>query len=119
MININRLEEAVMRKLLTQSIERYSCLIKQIDHLIVEDRKVNNAGFNTSFLLSENSEICNEIGSLRIGNVVATIPSLDRGAGFLLLIRNGAIKSLEGYPFAESWPEEIHEFQLAYSDVFT
>lgn len=119
MSNINKLEEAVIRKLLIFSVERYGCLIKQIDQLIVENRKVNDAGFSTYFLLSDTSKICSEIGSLRIGNVVASIPSLNRGAGFLLFIKNGAIKSLEGYPFAEDWPTEIHEFELNYSDVFT
>jgi len=39
---------------------------------------------------------------------------LQYGAGFLIFVRDGTLKMLEGYSYSEPWPELIREFELSY-----
>ena len=53
---------------------------------------------------------------LKLGDVIAKIPGLEHGAGFLLYVDNGSITALEGYTFEEPWPVVIDKFTLTYTD---
>ena len=44
---------------------------------------------------------------LKMGDVLADIPGLMHGAGFLLYVQNGLLDALEGYSFEEPWPSQI------------
>ena len=46
------------------------------------------------------------------GDLGATLPTLEYGAGFVLFIKDGLITMLEAYCYGEEWPEVIEEYSL-------
>lgn len=48
------------------------------------------------------------------GDVHAEIHSVEHGAGFLLWVEDGLLDSLEGYTYADPWPQEVSAFKLNY-----
>ncbi len=52
--------------------------------------------------------------SVKFGDVIAEIPGLSGGAGFLLYIENGILDVLEGYSYDEPWPTSTEGFTLRF-----
>ena len=42
----------------------------------------------------------------------ATIPAIEHGAGFVLFVREGRLRSLEGFTSDEPWPDDIAGYTL-------
>jgi hypothetical protein len=51
------------------------------------------------------------------GDVGATIEGVNHGAGFLIFVRDGYLKFLEGYTYDEPWPDKTDVSELKYFDV--
>ena len=51
---------------------------------------------------------------MKFGDVIAEIPGLSGGAGFLLYIENGILDVLEGYSYDEPWPTSTEGFTLRF-----
>jgi hypothetical protein len=52
----------------------------------------------------------------KFGDVVAALPGLTNGAGFLLYLKDGLLDMLEGYSFDEAWPVSTDVFELKYNN---
>jgi hypothetical protein len=59
------------------------------------------------------------VGSITLGDAIATIPGLERGAGFVLFIADGRFSLLEAATYDESWPDEVKTFSIATAESLT
>jgi len=57
-----------------------------------------------------------EVPDFTIDDVNGEIQGLAHGAGFVLFIRGGRLKMLEGFSYDEPWPDQVGGFSLSYSD---
>ena len=112
MTAVTALEKEVICKLLSGTDTSFEVLRRQFESAVILDRRMTGVGFFTTFSLPENVETLDD-QTLRLGNVVADIPGLQSGAGFLLFVEHGKLCQLEGYTFGdEVWPDEISVFKL-------
>jgi hypothetical protein len=115
MSNLTTLEKAVLETFLDGEDQILSTLRSQLGKLNVEKREFTGAGFYTKFRLSPETRRAPGNRSLNLSDVLANIAGMKMGAGFVLLVRDGAIHTLEGYSYGdESWPEEITTFEVGY-----
>jgi hypothetical protein len=118
MTQFTKLEKAVMEKLLGGNHPVLEALRSQMRSASIKERKQTGTGFYLQFKLPRNAiRTSIKENSFHFGDVVATIPGLNNGAGFVLLITNGLLDSLEGYAFEEEWPSMIDTFELHFTDT--
>jgi hypothetical protein len=110
------LEQAVLEKLLSGETQEYRILHNQLGALRVTQRKMTGVGFFTRFSIPDFVPKLGGTG-FEIGDVSADINGLERGAGFVLFVRNGQIDTLEGYTYDEPWPQNIDRFRLYYDST--
>jgi hypothetical protein len=113
MKNLTTLEQKVMQALLDGDDDVLSILREQLKATVVFKREMTGMGFYTTFEVSANVPHVGD-RSFKFGDVVANIPGLNHGAGFLLYIKSGELHMLEGYSYDEPWPQETSEFKLNY-----
>lgn len=93
-------------------------LAHQWKNSTIASRELSGAGFSLHFNVPETVPKIEgkqdiEIEQDKDGfNIVAHIPGVEHDAGFILFIRNGRIAWLEGFTYADPWPENISEFKL-------
>jgi hypothetical protein len=117
MIQLNSLESAVLNKLLEGNHPALATLRDQLRVAMVRSRRLTGAGFFTEIELPpETTPARISPGSFQFGDVEASIPGLQHGAGFLVYIRNGMLQMLEGYSYEEPWPQRTDIFELRYSE---
>ncbi len=113
-----RFEHAVLQQLLEGEHPAMAAMQSQLGDLVITQRHHSGVGFFVHFeLRNERKRISWFPPRVVFGDVQATIESLENGAGFLLVVENGAISILEGYSYDEPWPAEIAAFTLRYSDA--
>jgi hypothetical protein len=114
MSDLTRLEQAVMEKLLEGDNPVLGDLREQFRQIESVEREFTGAGFRTKFRLAPDVRPLSK-GFLTFGDVAASIPELKNGAGFVLFVRDGVLKELEGYTYGdESWPSQASRFELGY-----
>ena len=113
MTNLTALEQEVMQALLSGDDDILTALREQLKAALVVEREMTGAGFYTTFEVPADAPRAGD-RSFKFGDVVASLPGLDYGAGFLLYVKLGALHMLEGYSYDEPWPQEISEFKLSY-----
>ncbi len=116
---IEVLAKSVMNKLLQGKDIVLTELRKQCEQASIESYELTDTGFYLTFSLPANipcltEKVSNVKGDFCFGDVEAKIENLQGGASFLLWIKNGKLKMLEGYSYEETWPEIIDGFQLSY-----
>jgi hypothetical protein len=113
MMKLLPIEKAVLDKLLSGDFRLLVALRNQLEHCAVVSREVTGYGFYLTLAVPENMP---KIAGLdaKFGDVVATLPGLINGAGFLLYLKNGLLDMLEGYSFDEPWPISTDVFDLKY-----
>lgn len=112
---LNKLEAAVLDKLLAGEEPELACLREQRRRLHVTKREYTGVGFFTEFGHPADAVQLPTSKSIRFGDVLAEMEGLKHGAGFLLYIDNGMITMLEGYSHAsESWPDKGGAFEVRY-----
>jgi hypothetical protein len=89
-------------------------LLEQARRARVTGRRFTGAGFFTDLLVPEDVPILEGIHDLG-ERVFAQIDGLAHGAGFVLFVRGGRIKCLEGFSFDEPWPSEVVTFRVTRS----
>ena len=114
MNDLTTLEREVMQKLLDGDDLVLAILREQLNVTTVSERKMTGVGFYTNFLVRSDARHASENPSFEIGDVIAQIPGVKHGAGFLLFVRDGALSFLEGFTYDVPWPEHIAEYQLSY-----
>src|SRR4051812_21994815 len=117
MSDFNALETAVMQKLLDGDSPLFESLREQFRVATVKSRELTGVGFFVDFALPPGVEPI-KIGEPRLvfGDVEATIPGLQLGAGFVLFVEHGLLQMLEGHTYGEPWPDDTTGFELRYSD---
>jgi hypothetical protein len=112
---LNKLEMAVLDKLLAGDHSALSCLRAQRERIHVTRREYTGVGFFTEFGHPNDTSRLATSKRIVFGDVLAEIDGLEHGAGFLLFIENGRIAMLEGYSNAnETWPAGEGSFALRY-----
>lgn len=108
------LEQAVLEKLLEGDLPLLLRLKQQLKQATVANREVTGVGYYTTIAVPEVFPRMAGF-SVKFGDVLAEIPGLSNGAGFLLYIKNGVLDLLESYSYDESWPSTIDSFTLRFS----
>jgi hypothetical protein len=75
---------------------------------------MTGVGFFTWFSIPDDVPKLPDGDLLHISDVAADINDLERGAGFVLIIRKGGINMLEGFTYCEPWPPTVSSFHLYY-----
>jgi hypothetical protein len=112
--NLSDFERAVLDKLLDGDLPELSVLRHQLSQCVVKSREQTGVGFYTELMIPEDAPSLNGVSAV-FGDVAADIVGLQNGAGFLLYLKDGRIKMLEGYSYDEPWPLLIQSFVLKYS----
>jgi hypothetical protein len=100
MANLNDLEKAVLEQMLQQvPADVFPLLKEQLDAASVASRKNTGAGFYTRF---EIKPISRPIEARVIGDVRADIEGFDQPMLFLLFLKDGVIRTLEGAAIVDS-----------------
>lgn len=109
------LEAAVLEKLLAGDHPVLAALRVQLSGATVKGRTHTGVGFFTGLALARHAMPA-PVGTLRFGDVEATIDGLQHGAGFVLLVDDGRLTTLEGFSYGEPWPAGIAAFSVRYWD---
>jgi hypothetical protein len=113
-----KLEAAVLTMLLDGTHPALVALRQQLVAARVKSRKLSGVGFFIEFNVPQYIEaapIKNK--NTHFGDVIAKLPNLHYGAGFLLFIKDGKLDMLEGYSYDEPWPKQVTKFKLEYTDA--
>lgn len=114
MQQLSQFEHAVMSKLLSGEHPTLAILRSQLDKAQVASRRWTGAGFYCDFALPDAVLAISSKVDFRISDVIAQIPGLRYGAGFVLFVRSGKLRQLEGYSYDELWSSEPKTFRLQY-----
>jgi len=107
-------EKDVMNAILSESSNELAPIIfQQYRSSSVISREFTGVGFYTNFQLHDESLRLKSDDYLRLGNIYAEVNGLKYGAGFLLLVKKGAIFHLEGHSYEEEWPVNITDYKLS------
>jgi hypothetical protein len=107
------IEREVMSMLLAGDDPDLHTLTAQFAAATAIGRELTGVGFFVDFQVPSG---CHRLGDRHfvIGDVIGELDGLQHGAGFLLFVRDGIIKMLEGFSYDEPWPEEVRDFKLTY-----
>jgi hypothetical protein len=102
------LEQAVLHAVCEAHAEDQSALEAQLSLATVVSRKNTGAGFYADFAVE--SSLCAALGGERLrSGPTARIDGLNHGMGFILWLKDGYVKQLEGYSFGESTTRIVFE----------
>jgi hypothetical protein len=73
---------------------------------------MSEVGFFTEFIVPASATVRRDLPNMEISGVGAEFQNLKHGAGFVLFIREGAIKTLEAFTYDEPWPTKVDGFSL-------
>jgi hypothetical protein len=83
-----------------------NALRRQFGRCRVASREPTGVGFFTALDVPMGVEPAPvKPGRMDLGDVSATIDGLEHGAGFVLFVQDGVLDELEGFSFAEPWPD--------------
>ena len=104
---LNLLEKAIIKAILkSNNNETSKKLYKQYQIATVKKRTYTGVGFYTDFYISDkDKDIFISREQIKLGGVYADIKGLKFGAGFILFVKDGRLKTLEGYTYNEKWPQ--------------
>jgi hypothetical protein len=114
MKDLNNFEEAVLKKLLSGDNFVLATLRKQAKYAILEDRVYTGVGFFCTFKVPLEAPVVKLYKDFQIDDVNGELEGLTHGAGFVLFVRDGRLKTLEGFSYDEPWPKEVLKFRLTY-----
>ena len=112
MNKIEQFELEVMNKIMEENLAIEKNLKAQYRFSRVISREFSDYGFYTRFEVTDKKLKLKDHLNMELGNVQAQIAGLKCGAGFVLFIRDGFIKSLECYTYDEIWPDDIIDYKL-------
>jgi hypothetical protein len=110
---MSRLEQEVLKQLLTGDHPVLESLRAQMGHLSVKSREFTGSGFYTELQFdgaAEPASMSEETAWIR--GVDATISGLERGAGFMVHVKDGYLDLIEGFTYQEPWPSSIGDFSV-------
>jgi hypothetical protein len=108
-------EVKLMEMLLSGDDEILNKLMKQYEVAKIVSREFSDAGFYTSFLVENISDLCIMNKSFHIGDVDGNIDGIENAVGFVLYVKNGNITLLEGYTnVVDIWPKSYEKIVFSY-----
>lgn len=115
---LTALERAVLSALLSADHPVMAALRTQANAAYVIARDFTGHGFFARFgVPSQGRAASVRPGVLDPGDVSASVQGLDHGAGIVLFVENGVLRTLEGFAYDEPWPDRIEDFQVAAGGV--
>jgi hypothetical protein len=103
-----------MERFLAGNESSLQILQQQLNKAKVMSREFTGVGFFSRFEVPAEAQL-SDVLTLTLGDVGAQIEGLTAGAGFVLYVRNGRLKQLEGYSYGdEPWPSNIRKFDVGY-----
>jgi hypothetical protein len=118
------LESAVLDLLLSRHDEGYPALRTQLATVEVTAREMTGAGFFTSLSVAPDTpkapaSVGNPLGqgAAYDEDVYADLDGMASGAGFLLWLSDGRMSRLEGYAYADQWPDEVAGFTVRWGHI--
>lgn len=112
-IPFEEFEQAAMQKILERDTPINVILRQQYKNAYVKDRSFSGAGFFTDFYMHGQVPHIIEPVEYAYGDVEAIINDIS-GFSFILFIKNGVMKCLEGYTWRESWPDKIYSYKFVH-----
>lgn len=112
MNKIEQFESDVIKNIIAENSTISENLEKQYQAAKVINREFSGYGFYTNFEITDKKLRLKEIKNMELGNTQAKLDGLKFGAGFILFIKDGLIKSLECYTYDEPWPDNLLNYQL-------
>jgi hypothetical protein len=121
---LNPLESAVLGLLLSRTDEGYAALREQLTVVEVIGRDMSGVGFFTTLSVPSGSTKAPGIVGNPLGqgvayaeDVYADVEGMAHGAGFLLWLDDGLISRLEGFAYADAWPDEVARFTVRWEKL--
>lgn len=102
---LNAFDAAVLDAILAGDDPVRVALRAQLRGLVVTAREVTGVGFFAELAVAPDAVAAAE-STMRFGDVIAKLPGVAHGAGFVVLVANGFLTMLEGYTFDEPWPAD-------------
>ena len=110
--SLTSLENAVLGVMLENPGQQFDAIRQQMAHALVGRRELSGIGFFTHFIVPLDAPVRRDLPNMELRGVAAELPGVQHGAGFVLFIRAGVIKMLEGYTYDEPWPETTDGFKI-------
>lgn len=110
-----RLQANVLALLLDGDYPMMHILRTQLNMAGVESLENTGSGFFMKFSVPKDAPVIPGKPDFQFGDVDAQVEGLKDGAGFVVFVRDGQLRMLEGYSYEEPWPEGDREFTLSYS----
>ena len=109
------LEQTVMELLLSGGDPVLEALHDQYRLSRVARRMFSGVGFVTDFMVPGDVPSINAKSLFFLSDVRADLNGVPEAAGFHAQIKNGRLKLLEGFTFADPWPTPLAEFKVYYN----
>jgi hypothetical protein len=107
-LQLTEFERAVITTILQPRHPVMDALRAQVESCLVTGREFTGVGFFTGLLVSADVPVAPITRDrLHLGEVAASLAGLDHGAGFVLWVTHGRLATLEGFSYAEPWPDRI------------
>jgi hypothetical protein len=123
-VELTPLERAVIQALLSRDDPGYAELREQYASCRVTSREMTGVGFYTALEVDASTppaptSVGNPLGQGRgfPDDVYADLDGLEHGAGFILWLEDGRLETLEGFTYAEPWPDEVRRFDVGFAPV--
>ena len=113
MTNLTPLEREVLtRSLATNAVP--DAVRDQLNHVRVNRREESGVGIFVHLFVPP--EVVNEgVKGLdqQVGDVIAEVPGVQHGLGFVVFVKDGVLNMLEGYTFGDDeWPADLSVYRL-------
>jgi hypothetical protein len=112
------LERAVLATILAPDHPVMDVLRRQFESCTVAGRQFTGHGFFTDLAVRDDVPAAPVTRQqIALGDVTGSVEGLHHGAGFVLFIRDGVLKLLEGFAYNEPWPDPVREFEITSGGV--
>lgn len=110
-MNLNDLEKTLIRQFMDRKAVSLQDEESFFSGLNAESRDCTGVGFIVTLKQSEKLKVDDAGESYKWGDLGAKLnSSLD--TGYLFYVENGYLVSIEGYTYAEDWPDSISEIEV-------
>jgi hypothetical protein len=106
-LGVSEIEISVILRWIAQDMS--GLIRRQLESCTDITREINGSGMYLNFVIKSADVFENDF---ELNEVYADIEGLDSEVGFLLFVRDGLIKFLEGYTTSGLWPKNITSYRL-------
>lgn len=111
---LTALENQVLDMLLNGELEGLRILREQLKVAKVLSREMTGVGFFIEFEIPPEVRRLSQRQPFELGDVDGNASNLEHGVGFVLFVKDGQLRMLEGYTYDEPWPSELKDVSLNY-----